>query len=65
MSTQPPRGPATARPAMSDMEVRATSLHAALRHLGHGAHLEQVARTADQFGHYIRTGRMFDTAPEG
>jgi hypothetical protein len=64
VNTSPPPPPVRGayRPAMSDMEVRATSLHAALEHLGHGAHLEQVARTADQFGRYIRTGRMFDSS---
>lgn len=64
MNTSPPPPPVRGayRPAMSDMEVRAVALRAALLHLGQVTDLERVARTADQFGRYIRTGRMFDTS---
>lgn len=64
MSTQPPRGPASsARPAMSDMQVRAAALQAAATYAGPG-HLEGDLRSdlwvlgglVQDFEKYIRTG---------
>lgn len=61
-TSRPPMQPAMPasgrRPAMSDMEVRATALAAAVQHLGPQAHLANVEARADMFATYIRTGRL-------
>lgn len=65
MNTPPPRGPATIRPAMSDMQVRAVALQAAVAY----APPSELDETGDilttfwvlegfarSFERYIRTG---------
>lgn len=63
MNAPPPRGPASARLTMSDMQVRAAALQAAATYAGRG-HLEGdllsdlwvLGGLVEDFEKYIRTG---------